>query len=251
MRAYLLAALICALALGAGCSGCKDKSESDTPAAGASDAGASEKKAPLVYRRIPSSPLEIKIPDDWSFDDVDPGPEPEAPAKEEGKQGKKKRKGKKGKKDDAEAAGDDDGVVLRSRTLLSARAPKSTVGDKLTAWLMVMHDPFLPAGMTSTDYLDAQRKSNHDVADLKHVEAERSRRQGRPTYWVRDEWEAPLTEDKSVKFSQESLLLLDVTPDGEHLHGYAVVITLPADDREMLGSTLREIVDSVRFKKKR
>lgn len=233
---WLLVGIAVALAAG----GCKE--DADKGPAAAEDGEQKKPAAELEERTIPGTPLQIDIPADWRLDDVDPGPAPAAPGADGGPAA---TPGKK----PADKKAADGALALKSRTMLSARAPDSQVNDKLSAWLMVLHDPFLPAGTTSTDYLKAQRDSNQQaIPDLKHVEAERSRRQGRPAYYVRDEWTAPLTKDEQVDFSQETLLLIDAQ-DGR-LHGYSVTITLPKKDRQDLEMLLRKIVKSVRFQKK-
>jgi hypothetical protein len=222
-------ALLSPLALSASCS----DDDAPKPAPGA-DAGARQPAAKLVYRKVPGTPLKIKVPDGWALEEVEPGPEPKGPGADGG----------------PTKPGGGTELTLASRTMMSARAPSSKVNDKLAAWLIVLHDPFLPQGTTSSAYLEAQRKSNATaLPSLEHVEAESSRRQGRPSYYVRDEWKAPLTKDKSIAFSQESLLLLDAQE--ESLHGYSVTITLPKEDRGDLAGTLREMLDSVRFEKRR
>ena len=244
-RAHLLSlgiALACTLAFGPACTDDDDEKKAG-PGAGQNAAGAEAAKAEAVYRVISGTPLKIKIPADWTLDDVDPGPEPVSPA--EAAANPKTADAGPAK---AAPSADNTKLGLESRTMLSARAPESTAGSKLKAWLMVLHDPFLPLGTTSTDYLSAQRASNMQALNaLQHVEAERSRRQGRPAYYVRDEWTAPLTADKSVAFSQETLLLLDAA--GEYLHGYSITVTLPKDDRPALAGTLREMLESVRFQR--
>lgn len=172
------------------------------------------------------------MPEDWRFDDILPEKLPPAPSLDAGPEGAESKPT----------------ITLASRTMLSARAPSSKLGERVTAWLLVQHDPWLPPGTTTTDYLDAQRRSNAAVVpEMKHVDAERSRRQGRPAYYVRDEWSAPYV-DREVTFSQETLLLIDT--DGDHLHGYAVTVTLPKEDRDELAPVLRDILESVRFGKK-
>jgi len=244
-RAHLLALGI-ALSLSGACS--KDE---DKPGGAAGDTPGAEgpAKVEMVYRAIPGTPLKIKVPTDWSFDKVDPGPEPLSPKDlaTKGSDAGVATEPENTKKTKSAAASP---LALHSRTMLSARAPESKVGRKLAAWLMVLHDPFLPLGTTSTAYLDAERASNQEALPaLTHVEAERSRRQGRPAYYVRDEWTAPLTKEESITFSQETLLLLDAA--GEYLHGYSVTITLPKKDRPELEGVLRQIVESVRFQKKK
>lgn len=233
-RAHLLALGIALLLGSAACT--KDGEETAAAAPAADDARAEGPgEAELVYREVPGTPLKIKVPADWALDDVDPGPEPKSPAAADG-----------GPAVPAKGTA----LALRSRTMLSARAPDSKVNKKLAAWLMVLHDPYLPLGTTSTAYLDAERASNQQaLPSLKHVEAERSRRQGRPAYYVRDEWSAPLTAEETLTFSQETLLLLDAA--GDYLHGYSITITLPKKDRPDLEKVLREVMESVRFQKQK
>lgn len=192
---------------------------------GAGDAGP-KSAFELINRRVPGTPLEIRIPTTWTIDDVDPGPAPEPPAKDAGPSKARQR------------------IELRTRTMLSARAPEGGIDGAAKPWLQVLHDPYLPAGTTSSEYLDAQRAANAAVTKLEHVEAERSRRQGRPSYHVRDEWDAPFGA-KTVRLSQEALLLLDAKDDA--LHGYAVVVTLLKDDYDAMEGVLRQIFESVRF----
>jgi hypothetical protein len=101
------------------------------------------------------------------------------------------------------------------------------------------------------DYLVAQRTSNAVAigANIRHVEAEPSRREGRPTYHIRDEWNV-LAADQSREVSQEALLLLDTatTPDNKPaMHGYTVVITMEKVEFEAMQPVVREILGSVRF----
>ena len=180
----------------------------------------------LVYRQVPGSPLELGVPTTWDIEEVDPGPEPRAPR-------------------DGGPSADPTALELRSRTLLSVRAKEGALGSAGRPWLMVLHDPFLPAGTTSADYLAAQRASNHQAARMEHVEAERSRRHGRPAYHVRDRWSLALGE-REARMSQEALLLLDARDEG--MHGYAVVITLLEEDRRKLSRGIEEILGSVRFR---
>jgi hypothetical protein len=128
--------------------------------------------------------------------------------------------------------------------MLSARAPEGSLGDAGRPWLMVLHDPHLPRGITSSDYLLAQRASNQGVAQMEHVEAERSRRQGRPSYHVRDEWDAPVGE-RSVRMSQEALLLLDAVDDT--MNGYAIVLTMTTADRQRSPTLFHRLMEGVRF----
>lgn len=225
-----LLALALAAALSSSCK--KDDDGGDGTAAAEGAEGAPAK---MVNRAVPGTPLEIQVPEGWRFDDVDPGKLPPAPSLDAGPLS-------------AALGANRAAITLSSRTMLSARAPTSKLGDKVTAWLLVQHDPWLPPGTTTTDYLDAQRRSNAEVVpEMKHVDAERSRRQGRPAYYVRDEWSAPFV-DREVTFSQETLLLIDA--DGEHLHGYSITVTLPKGDRAELAPVLREMLESVRFGKR-
>jgi hypothetical protein len=187
---------------------------------------AKKERAPLVGRAVPGTPLTLKIPEDWKLDAIKPEPLAEAPA----------------------ADGTKEPLELVSRTVLSARAPTSKAGDRITARLLVLHDPWLPEGTTTSEYLDAQRASNHRVVPhMMHVDAERSRRQGRPAYYVRDEWSAPFGEGEAMVFSQETLLLIDA--EEQRLHGYSVTITMAKADHEELAPVMRELLDSVRFQK--
>jgi hypothetical protein len=132
--------------------------------------------------------------------------------------------------------------------MLSARDPTSKAWDRITAWVVALLDPWLPEGTTTSEYLDAQRASNHRVVPhMKHVDAEHSRRQGRPAYYVRDEWSAPFGEGEAMVFSQETLLLIDA--EEQRLHGYSVTITMAKADREALEPVTRALLGSVRFQK--
>lgn len=223
---------------------CKKDDDGKAKADEAAERAATEReaqKAKVVNRSIPGTPLEISLPEDWRLDDVDAGKLPPPPGEGDG--------GPAGGPDTGAGSNTDKKAMeLLSRTMLSARAPSSKRGEHVTAWLLVQHDPWLPTGTTTTDYLEAQRASNQGaVPDLQHVEAERSRRQGRPAYYVRDEWSAPFLDGGTMAFSQETLLLIDV--EDERLHGYALTVTLPKDDRDELAHIIREMLESVRFKK--
>ncbi|MFZ9888380.1 MAG: hypothetical protein ACO3JL_12835 [Myxococcota bacterium] len=209
------------------------------PAKGAT--GVAVESAELVYRRVPGAPFELEIPSAWKLEPVVPGPLPPPPAEPATDDG--------GAPAATAGAASAPPLALQSRVLLSARAPVSGAGMRVSAQLLVQHDPWLPQGTTASDYLAAQRASNRAaVADLRHVEAEFSRRQGRPAYYVRDEWAAPLGKDATQVFSQETLLLLDA--EDERLHGYSVTITLPIEDRAALAAIVRQILDGLRFPKR-
>lgn len=218
-RALFAAGLVVAI-LGGGCSCGKDAD--DAPA----------KKAfldELVRRRVPDTELVVALPKGWLIETPNPGPMP-PPVPGATK------------------------IELKTRTLLSARPGTPAPGTLVAPQLLVLEDPWLPTGTTGVDYLVAQRASNQAALglDIRHVDAEPSRREGRPTYHIRDEWTVRgATFNKTL--SQEALLILDdvKAPDGSAaLHGYTVVITLEKTEFEKLQPLVREILASVKFEEK-
>jgi hypothetical protein len=184
----------------------------------------------FVNLRVLGSPLEVRIPPTWKVENLAPPPVPPRTTPEPG------------------AA-----VVLHGRKIFSARSPKGVRGEVAAPRIEVFHDPWLPVGTGASDYLAAQRASNEVAVDhgphapqskIRHVEAESTRRQGRPAYHVRDEWNLRMGDDKAT-VTQESLLLIDAL-DNE-LHGYTVVVTAIAEDRAELESTIASILNSVAF----
>jgi hypothetical protein len=187
-----------------------------------------EKKGPeLVPRRVPDTNLVVDIPKGWLVDMPNPGELPKPPV------GATK-------------------IDLNTRTLLIARPGSPYPGTLVTPRLEVLQDPWLPVGTTGVDYLVAQRAANQGVigANIRHVDAEPSRRDGRPTYHIRDEWTVKAKDGQSRDVSQEALLVLDTatTPDGQPaMHGYTVVITLEKIEFDAMQPTVRRMLDSVRF----
>jgi hypothetical protein len=216
----LLPALSLVLVLGA----CRDKNAKPQPTAppGTAAAANAPPHVELVPRRVPDSDMVISIPKGWLVELPDPGAVPAQP--------KNQTK-----------------VELRTRTLLEAR-PGTPAPDTFVApILLVLHDPWLPLGTTAVDYLVAQRASNQAVIgpNIKHVDAEPSRRHGRPTYYIRDEWTVTGKGDQVVEVSQEALLIVDAQRAG--LDGYTVVITLEKKEFQTFQPIVRQILESVRF----
>ena len=190
----------------------------------------------LLNVRVGGTPLELRVPPDWIVADLDPPAAPPRPA-------------------DVDGGTSGPTVVLTGRLMFSARAPSGAQGKNDTPpRLEIFHDPWLPVGTSASDYLDAQRKDNEravregqgGAARIRHVEAERSRREGRPSYHVRDEFTYKVGSQRAV-VSQESLLLVDKDDDG--LHGYAIVMTMTDDDLQALEMTRRAVINSVQFAK--
>ncbi len=180
----------------------------------------------LVTRRVPDTDLILGLPKGWIVSMPQPGPLPPPPPP--------------GSK-----------IELRTRTLVVAGPGTPARGTLVAPRMLVLEDPWLPIGTTGVDYLVAQRASNQEVigANIRHVEAEPSRRQGRPTFHVRDEWTVH-SGQATRTVAQEALLLLDdaTTPAGETaLHGYTVVITLEKTEFDELQPLLRDIFSSIRF----
>jgi hypothetical protein len=180
----------------------------------------------LVPRRVPDTDLVLSLPKGWIVTMPDPGPMPPPPA-----------------------AGSK--IELKTRTLLVAGPGTPAKGTLVPPRLLVLEDPWLPVGTTGVDYLVAQRAANQAVIgeNIRHVEAEPSRRQGRPTFHVRDEWTVT-AETMTRGVSQEALLLLNdaTAPDGSAaVHGYTVVITLEKIEFDALQLLVRDIYSSVRF----
>lgn len=180
----------------------------------------------LVRRRVPDTELIVALPKGWLIETPNPGPMPPPKA------GAQR-------------------VELNTRTLLSARPGTPAPGTLVAPQLLVLEDPWLPLGTTGVDYLVAQRAANQTVigTNIRHVDAEPSRRAGRPTYHIRDEWTVR-AETFSKDISQEALLILDdvTAPDGSAaMHGYTVVITLEKTEFEKLQPLVREILASVQF----
>lgn len=185
--------------------------------------------------RVRDTPLELRIPKGWSVDDVPAAPLPAKP---------------KPPKD-----GEVPKVALTGRLMFGLRAPDGAYG-LVPPRVQLFHDPWLPVGTTASDYLGAQREANEAVVKagtpdasttIRHVEAERSRRDGRPSYYVRDEWDLKVG-DRRETVSQVSLLLIDTDADGE-LHGYTLVATMTKGDRARLDAAVREMMDSAHFAK--
>jgi hypothetical protein len=223
VRAPALLALLLALITPAGC---KKKDE---------DPIAAIQKS-LLNVRVGGTPLEMRVPPDWIVADLDPPPPPERPVA-------------------ADGGTIEPTIKLTGRLMFSARAPKGARGEGDAApRLEIFHDPWLPIGTTASDYLDAQRADNEravregkgGAARIRHVEAERSRREGRPSYHVRDEFTFKVGSERAT-VSQESLLLIDKL--GDDLHGYTVVMTMTGEDLQVLEATRRAVINSVRFAK--
>ncbi len=185
----------------------------------------------LVRRRVPDTDLIVALPKGWLIETPNPGPlPPPGPPSTNPK------------------------IELKTRTLLSARPGTPAPGALVAPQLLVLEDPWLPTGTTGVDYLVAQRASNQTALglDIRHVDAEPSRREGRPTYHIRDEWTVR-GPNFNKTLSQEALLILDdvKAPDGSAgLHGYTVVITLEQTEFQKLQPLVREILASVRFEEK-
>ncbi len=182
----------------------------------------------LVRRRVPDTDLILGLPKGWLIEMPNPGPMP--PPTKATK------------------------VELKTRTLLSARPGTPAPGTLVAPQLLVLEDPWLPLGTTGVDYLVAQRSSNQTVigSNIRHVDAEPSRREGRPSYHIRDEWTVQ-GGSFSKDISQEALLILDdvTAPDGSAaMHGYTVVMTLEKAEFPRLQPLLREIFASVHFEER-
>jgi hypothetical protein len=191
----------------------------------------------LLNVRVVGTPLELRVPPDWIVADIDPAKMPPRPVGPDG--------------GPAEPV-----IKLTGRLMFSARAPQGARGDEAAPpRLQIFHDPWLPVGTTARDYLDAQRRDNEravregkdGAARIRHVEAERSRREGRPSYHVRDEFTYKLGNQRAT-VSQESLLLIDKLEDD--LHGYTIVMTMVDEDLKVLADTRRAVINSVRFAKR-
>jgi hypothetical protein len=184
----------------------------------------------LVRRRVPDTDLVVGIPKGWQLSMPDPGPLPPVPPP-------------------------NTPIALQTRMLVSARPGLPAPGMLVAPWLQVLEDPWLPVGTTGVDYLVAQRASNQLAlhTNIRHVDAEPSRRQGRPSYHVRDEWTVKGPDGSERVMSQEALLILDdaKTPDGQvAVHGYTVVITMEKGEFESLQPLVREMLASVVFEER-
>jgi hypothetical protein len=242
--------------------GSGSESVSDNP-----EKGAKDKKPkgppPMKSIRIPEAPISLKVPKAWKRKDPKDDP-PAAPAAElptrDG--GVAARDGGAAAAPDAKPPSPDegeekpvemDGLILKSAEVLRYVAPAGEDAQPPIR-LQVFHDPNLPMGTTVTRYLKAQRKvSFQGLADVEHVEAERSRRDGRPAFFVRDTFSVKTGiskegESDEVYVTQISLLLIEAI-DGA-LHGYTVVATLLDRQYTEKESALRAIFDSVHFDKK-
>jgi hypothetical protein len=185
----------------------------------------------LVRRRVPDSDLVVALPNGWQLEMPDPGPLPPVPAP-------------------------GSPLQLQTRMLVSARPGLPAPGMLVAPWLQVLFDPWLPVGTTGVDYLVAQRASNQVAVgtNIRHVDAEPSRRQGRPSYHVRDEWTVKGPDGAERVMSQEALLILDdaTTPDGHvAVHGFTVVITMEKGEFESLQPVVRAILASIVFEDRR
>jgi hypothetical protein len=229
MRTWTLAVLVlpASLIVVDGCS--RDK----TPVA-TSDSATASTSTVLAPKKVPGTDLVVPLPKGWAIEVMEPGPRPspDAPA--------------------ASGTADDVVVPLHTRTLLSARPTAPTPGMLVAPTLLVLEDPWLPVGTTGVDYLVAQRHSNQAVLGdhVRHVEAEPTRRDGRPAYHVRDAWTVDGDNDVHRDVSQEALLLIDAaaTPNGTPgLIGYTVVLTLEQGERDALDPVLRGVLSGVHF----
>ena len=201
--------------------GCKDKgSQIDE-----------SKLVELSTMRAPALPFSMQVPSAWDIAPVEPSPEPSPPPPDTVTESKK--------------------VKLTGRLLFSALG---TAEDHVAPRLEIFYDPNLPQGTTATDYLEAQRDSNEKAirqeragskSTIQHVEAERSRREGRPTYHVRDEWNFSMGKE-NITISQESLLLIDI--QDETLHGYTLVVTMLKKDLPALKPSIAKMFESIKFK---
>ena len=212
-RALVAPAALLALMVASSCS--KDKPSDEAPA------------GDLVPRRVPDTNLVVLLPKGWLADMPDPGPLPQAPP-----EGSK--------------------LTLSGRKLLEARPGTPAPGMMITPVLHVFEDPWLPPGSTGVDYLVAQRSTNQAAlgSNIRHVEAEPGRRDGRPSYHVRDEWTVVGPNGQSRDVSQEALLVLEsvTTPDKRQaLMGYTIVITLEKAEFQTMQPAIREILAKVRF----
>jgi hypothetical protein len=185
----------------------------------------------LVRRRVPDTELVVALPKGWQLEMPDPGPLPEVPAP-------------------------GSSLRLQTRMLVSARPGLPAPGMLVAPWLQVLFDPWLPVGTTGVDYLVAQRASNQVAVgtNIRHVDAEPSRRQGRPSYHVRDEWTVKGPDGAERVMSQEAVLILDdaTTPDGQvAVHGFTVVITMEKGEFEALQPVVRAILASIVFEEGR
>ena len=183
----------------------------------------------LVRRRVPDCDLILALPKGWIVEMVDPGPQPALPP-----------------------AGSP--ISLRTRTLLQARPGTPAPGMLVAPQLLILEDPWLPIGTTGVDYLVAQRAANQEVigTNIRHVDAEPSRREGRPSYHIRDEWTVEAAGNRR-EISQEALLILDdaIMPGGgAGVHGYTVVVTLEKQEFATMQPLVRAILASVHFEKR-
>ncbi len=221
---------------------------------------------PMVLRRVPDAPLVVSLPKSWKIQTPQVPPLMEPPWKDADPPSPK-RAAPRDAGPNTDAGFDDvhpiDGgpsaieaaaraYPTQSRTLVIARPPDVRPGSLVAPMLMILHDPWLPRGTTGVDYLVAQRATNQAVigGNIRHVEAEPSRRQGRPSYHIRDEWKVPGPNGMEAEVSQEALLLLDADANngGRWLHGYAVVITMEKRDLALYEPYVRAILESVGFK---
>lgn len=176
---------------------------------------------------MPDTNLVLAIPKGWQLDMPVPGPLPTPPPP-------------------------NTPIRLNTRMLASARPGSPAPGMLVAPWLQVLEDPWLPVGTTGVDYLVAQRSSNQLAlhTNIRHVEAEPSRRQGRPSYHIRDEWNVQAPDGRDRVISQEALLILEsaTTADGAvGVHGYTVLITLEKGEFESMQPLVRAILESVVF----
>jgi hypothetical protein len=187
----------------------------------------------LSKKRVPGTSLALALPKSWEVKMEDPGPLPPKPT----------------------GPVDITSLKLNTRTLLQARPGQPGPGHLVAPMILVLEDPWLPLGAGAVDYLVAQRAANAAVigSAVRHVDAEPSRREGRPAYIIRDEWTVPgKTPEDARDLTQDALLILEaVAPanDSEQpgLHGYTVVVTMEKSEREGLDKLVRAVLDSVEF----
>jgi hypothetical protein len=263
MNRLSLTAVLTVTLLGLGVQGCKKKkrevqvSEASAVQQKDSPAKKAKKAVPLKRVRIPGAPLQVKIPTSWKRVNLAQKKAQQAasPKKAGPDGGTLRRDGGPVVDDGGPGLANEDepveaaGVVLVSKEILAFRAPPAKKGA-LPLRFQVFHDPDLPLGTTVTRYQRAQRKAGlQGMADIEHVEAERSRRDGRPAYFVRDTFSVPLGDKDPIYITQVSLLLIEAI-DGV-LHGYTVVATLLDQEYASEEATLRAVFDSVHFDPKK
>jgi len=137
------------------------------------------------------------------------------------------------------------GVTLdHTQLVASGERQRSGSNSAVLPRVEVYRDSALPASVTPTDYLVANRMSQKralgEIA-VRHLEVEPIRRDNRRGFHLRDAFDVPLPQGGRAPVSQQALIVID----GQT--GYVVAVTLMEDERALLAEEIRAWLGSVSF----